>query len=190
MDHQDRIPQVTPAGRGGAKRRVGGEGLRERGANCSSNAIDVKQMGLKGWGGIDFGWAQSGKDRALFYGCRTGLSTPDGEPSFTQRLSNLTNMDQVYVSGPLNYSFPSQFTDIRDPSSLQSNDDYQPVEDYTSGCHTLCDPIVRITYQVASSKAGLRTEWTYAAGTTAADKMETSRNGNVVSRQYQSGDKH
>lgn len=95
-------------------------------ATTSSNALDGKQMTLEGWSKIDFNWKQDGSVSANFFGCRTGMDSyvPDGkgslltqkwkiEKSFSNKISNLNNFEDVLVTGQTNFSFPSQFTDYR-----------------------------------------------------------------------------
>jgi hypothetical protein len=96
-------------------------------APTSSDAVDGKQMSLNGWNKIDFNWKNSGEGTsANFYGCRTGMDyfVPDKgksmlsqtfsiEKSFANKISGLSNFENVNVTGQTSFSFPSQFTNFR-----------------------------------------------------------------------------
>jgi RHS repeat-associated protein len=83
-----------------------------------SNSLDGKQMTLKGWGKIDFNWKQNGSVSANFFGCRTGMDSyvPDRkgslltqkwktEKSFSNKISNLQNFENILVSGKQIFHF-------------------------------------------------------------------------------------
>jgi len=73
----------------------------------SKFSLDTKQMSLEGWSIIDFNWGENAI--ANFFGCNTGK----GSPSFTTRISNLDNFENVTINGQQSYSYPSIYTDTR-----------------------------------------------------------------------------
>ena len=89
--------------------------------NTSKNALDDKQMTMKGWEDINFNWAQKGAI-AGFYGCRTGVEKNEGsDDAFSTRISGLENFKNVLTLGQQSYSYPSIYTNGRRPSGEQIN---------------------------------------------------------------------
>lgn len=74
------------------------------------------QLSVENWSKIDFNWANDAN--AMFYGCRSGFdngewSEAGNKESFTQQLSNFSNMKNVNLWGQTQRSWPSSYTDAR-----------------------------------------------------------------------------
>jgi RHS repeat-associated protein len=162
---------------------IGGDG--KPGETSGPDAIAPNQMTPEGWGKIDFNWSE-GNNRAGFYGCRSGVVNPDTKMSFSRQISTLQNFKDVTVFGQSDYSFPSQYTDYRNPSFDQTLHDFLPVE-YTPLAKE-ASTYLRKTYMVASDKATYSTERASVIGAP-AKKMNYSKNGKGVGSHYQTGDK-
>ena len=80
------------------------------------------QMGMSGWGRIDFNWGE--KAVAGFYGCNTG-SSRNGDASFTTKLSALPNFANVEIMGQPDYAYPSLFTNYKDNAGKDSPEDFE-----------------------------------------------------------------
>lgn len=135
----------------------------------SKNALDRKQMTLEGWSGIDFNW--SAEANANFYGCKTGVGDMSN-PSFSTKISSLSNYRNVNVHGQTSSAYPSVYTDIR-----QNNQDM------------LGGRFSYPTYMVGGGSLGVVGRFfpTYSQ----ANPMRTSRNGKgVVNNYYQPGIRH
>jgi hypothetical protein len=83
----------------------------------SKDPIDGNQMGMAGWSNIDFNWSKGA--RADFYGCNTGYNS-ESSPSWTTRISALSNFKDVDVVGETSYSYPSRYTNYRE-NNVQEN---------------------------------------------------------------------
>ena len=151
-----------------------------------SDAIEPNQMKPSGWGKIDFNWSKGSGNRALFYGCRSGMAKEDGSMSFTRELSTLDNFKNVTLGGQSDYSFPSKYTDYRSPSFAQTLGDFLPVE-YTPMAKE-ATTVTRKTYMVASDKKLYSTERAAVFGAPAKG-MNFSKNGKYTGSGYQKGDK-
>lgn len=70
----------------------------------SQNALDGKQMSIKGWSSINFNWGNPAI--AGFYGCRTGVGNNES-PSFVTKLSSKRNFRDVPIYGQTSFAYPS-----------------------------------------------------------------------------------
>lgn len=132
----------------------------------SHNALDGKQMTLEGWGNIEFNWATGAN--ANFYGCKTGVGD-NSSPSFSTRISALSNYRGVSVHGQTSSAYPSIYTNVRQNNKKMING-------------TFSYP----TYMVGGSSLGITGR--FFPTCTPANPMRTSRNGRgVVDRYYQPG---
>ena len=132
----------------------------------SHNALDGKQMTLEGWGNIEFNWATGAN--ANYYGCKTGVGD-NSSPSFSTRISALSNYRGVSVHGQTSSAYPSIYTNVRQNNKKMING-------------TFSYP----TYMVGGSSLGITGR--FFPTCTPANPMRTSRNGRgVVDRYYQPG---
>ncbi|MDD7304443.1 MAG: hypothetical protein SPF56_02970 [Bacteroidaceae bacterium] len=135
----------------------------------SQNALDGKQMTLDGWNNIDFNWAPDAN--ANFYGCKTGVAN-DGSPSFSTRISSLSNYRNINVHGQTSSAYPSRYTNVR-----------QNTQEMINGSFSYP------TYMVGGSSLGIVGR--FFPTHSKANPMRTSRNGRgTINNYYQPGRRH
>ncbi|MDQ7960824.1 RHS repeat-associated core domain-containing protein, partial [Flavobacterium lindanitolerans] len=129
------------------------------------------QLSVKDWGKIDFNWSTDAK--AGFYGCRTAMpETSENVKSFSALLSMQKNMKNVEVVGQTHKSWPSSFTNVR-----------QPTDNISKGKHTYP------TYMVGSDKSFVQRVNTLLGFPTYAKPMAVYQNGTLIRYEHQSGKK-
>lgn len=150
------------------------------GTTTSTDRVNNKdgkaQLTLQGWSKIDFNWSGEGNDRATFLGCRTGSTVDDdGKPvtAFTTKLSGLPNFKNVKVWGQTQRTWPSQYTDKRNTTWNQFQENYDNKDN---------------TYMVGSDRGSI-TAGASVLGETKAYPMQESENGKTDAKnnQYQPG---
>ncbi len=135
----------------------------------SSGSAD--QLSVKDWGKIDFNWSSDAK--AGFYGCRTARPADDKlGKSFSELLSSEKNMKNVEVAGQTHRSWPSPFTNVR-----------QPTDNTANGKH------IYPTYMVGSDKSFPQRVNTLLGSPTYAQPMAVYQNGVLIRFEHQSGKK-
>ena len=158
--------------------------------NCTTDPVDDKQMGMKGWGDINFNWdVDDSKCIAGFYGCNTGRD-PEGEKaSFSTEISALSNFKNVSVLGQLKSAYPSIYSNFRDNQNRESGDflsfsvDYHVSKlDNGIGSFSWVKSISARgnTYMVGGNSAGGisgRLELSTPASQSEASPMRISKNG-------------
>lgn len=134
----------------------------------SQTAFGETQMTMGGWNNIDFNWASDAN--ANFYGCKTGVAN-DGSPSFSTRISSLSNYRNVNVHGQTSSVYPSLYTNVR-----------QNTQEMINGSFSYP------TYMVGGGSLWLGRYFpTYSP----ANPMRTSRNGRgIINNYYQPGRRH
>ncbi|MES2380963.1 MAG: hypothetical protein V4538_07975 [Bacteroidota bacterium] len=160
-------------------------------APTSSNALDGKQMTTTGWGNINFNWKNNGAGtNANFFGCRTGVngeqvvdygagygSGTQATPSFANKLSSLSNFNNVNVAGQTSFAYPSAFTNYRQ-NSENGADNF--INSESNGM-----VYFQRTYMVGGNPSfmGLNTD----ASQTTAYPMQTNVNGQTTGTATQQG---
>lgn len=129
------------------------------------------QLSVKDWSKINFNWSSDAK--AGFYGCRTAMpETPEDGKSFVAELSGQKNMKNVDVAGQTHRSWPSPYTNVR-----------QPTDNISNGNH------IYPTYMVGSDKSLPQRINTLLGSPTYAQPMAVYRNGILIRYEHQSGKK-
>ena len=137
-------------------------------APCSVDPISVKQMGLSGWGSIDFQWAS--KARFAMFGCNTATDVK-GEKNFAKELSECVNFKDIEVWGQSAPAKPSYYPNTRDSSTLRNDD---------QGWH------VNFTYMVGSTQGdGLAATRGVPLPFPPAKLMKKYINGQLLARAFQ-----
>lgn len=66
-------------------------------ADCITDSVDGKQMGMKGWGDINFNWEGDGSKCIVgFYGCYTDRDSAGAKASFSTEISSLGNFKKCF----------------------------------------------------------------------------------------------
>jgi RHS repeat-associated protein len=165
-------------------------------ATESGVALDRNQMTIAGWGKIDFNWKNDGKGtNANFFGCNTGRTTyttkyevsEDGgtmpiifdNPSFANKISNLSNFNNVNVAGQTTSAYPSQFVNYR--LNSESGEDNFIISE------TNKNVIYNKTYLVGGepSLGGINTD----KSQTIANPLQYNKNGQTTKMDFQKGKK-
>ncbi len=146
--------------------------------NNSNGSED--QLSVSDWGKINFNWSINAK--ASFYGCRTARpETAEDGKSFVARLSNEKNMKNIEVVGQTHRSYPSPFTDVRQPTNNISQGKHiyptYMVGSYPSIKHTISLPGL---VQDINSLSG---------SATYAQPMAVYKKGIFIRYEHQSGKK-
>lgn len=131
------------------------------------------QMSLTGWSKINFNWSTNNPN-CTFYGCNSGNDYLDNTfvGSFSRKISDLNNFNNVQVSGQTSSTFPSLSPYVRETTLLRS---FSPSVGFSGGN----------TYMVGGAdKQGFESLW-FMQNNPPANELNVYQNGQLVDKGLQ-----